>query len=298
MSARHGGIEAARLVAAFGIIWFHMHAPGAQIAYAALALFVVMTADLAGRAVLEHGAWPVWRARARRLIWPFLVWSAVYLALEAARARSLPDPSALALNPWMVLQGGEFHLWFLPFAAIALLGLQVVPMLVQATGRVGDAVWVLAVVAAGAISAISYALHDQVVMPAPFGSWAFALPAVFLGYLMAAARAAGRPWPAAGFLLLVTVSASALGILNGVLQLLIAAIALTLGWALPLSGAVWPRAGALAFGIYLTHPAVALILFRYAPQTEGTVPGVLIIFFASLALTAALRRVRLLRAIL
>lgn len=48
-------IEGLRFTAAFGIVWFHMQAPGQPFAYSALAVFLVLTADLSAGSLQRWG---------------------------------------------------------------------------------------------------------------------------------------------------------------------------------------------------------------------------------------------------
>jgi hypothetical protein len=51
---RNGGIDASRLICAFGIAWFHSDAPGARVAYLALPFFPVLLAMPSGAGMAQR----------------------------------------------------------------------------------------------------------------------------------------------------------------------------------------------------------------------------------------------------
>ena len=60
------------------------------------------------------------RLRTRRVLWPWLVWSAAYGIGYVLLAVKSPDTSLRDLfDPWMVVAGTSVHLWFLPFIFVA-----------------------------------------------------------------------------------------------------------------------------------------------------------------------------------
>lgn len=134
---RNGFVDYCRLIAAFGIVWFHTGAPGYLLAYAGLPFFLVLLA-LPSRLGMAD--------RARRLLLPFLIWSAIYALFRAWNAAEHGQALFGWWKPWMVLTGASIHLWFLPFAFLVAL---VAPAL-----RASKVALLLPVLAAGLLSAI------------------------------------------------------------------------------------------------------------------------------------------------
>ena len=147
----------ARLLAALAIIW--IHAAGTNHSTVLARFAVPFFTCVAVLFVVEKGRreplslWPGWsRARAVRLYLPFLAWSAVYLAFKFAKKILAPE-QANDFGGWEILiWGGAYHLWFLPF--ILVVSVAVFPVASLAGGnrmlRLGLAL--LAAAAAGCIA--------------------------------------------------------------------------------------------------------------------------------------------------
>jgi len=285
----HPPIEGLRFVAAFGIVWFHMQAPGQPYAYAALAVFLALTADLS-LGVLDRGGPRVFlRRRLVRVGLPWVVWSAFYLAVGLATGVAMPD----FLGDWRALLiGPEMHLWFLPFVLLASGLVLGVKLWADAAGSPNGPVILMALASFVALVAQTWGA-----LPAPFAQWAFALPPFLLGLVMALARRFGAAWLEPAFLFAVIGLSLATQSTEGLLQLLIAWPVLWVVWRLPPGGNGLVELGGLSFGIYLIHPFLALVLFKFAPWAEGRILGVVGLFVVSALAVAVLRRVPGLRAI-
>jgi hypothetical protein len=107
---RNNWIEALRVIAAFGIVWFHADIPGRRIAYSGLALFLALSTYLECQRdpdrPLELGK------LASRLLTPWAAFYAFYVVLDLVRHRDWVQGNPLS---W-VLEGPSPHLWFLPYA--------------------------------------------------------------------------------------------------------------------------------------------------------------------------------------
>ena len=157
-ATRNGLIDYGRFLAALGIVWFNTQAPGSRVAYMALPFFLVLL-SMPSNASLS--------TRAKRLLWPFLTWSLVFAMLNTALAVKNQSP---LLDWWkwnMVLTGTWIHLWFLPFAFLAVL---VSPWLRHPLASLGAAVLVATLIA-------FYGTPETV----PFGQWAFGIIPVLVG---------------------------------------------------------------------------------------------------------------------
>jgi len=60
------------------------------------------------------------RKRAWRVLWPWVVWSALFVLDRLGSAAISPQRSVgESFYPWMLASGTEMHLWFLPFIFVA-----------------------------------------------------------------------------------------------------------------------------------------------------------------------------------
>jgi hypothetical protein len=178
------------------------------------------------------------RARAVRLLLPWIAWSAVYVVLRRDAA-----PYGWAT----LLIGGSLHLWYLPFAFAASIALG------RWTRSVDRRVWLAACGAASAASSFAD-------VPAPFVQWIGALPAVFLG-LWLRGRSPGAPdarsAAVVGWLVSVAGGVPAAVLAGGTpftggvgCALVAAAFAIRLR-----PSPAWASAATPCYVVYLTHPA-------------------------------------------
>jgi fucose 4-O-acetylase-like acetyltransferase len=127
-SSRVTGLDAARVLATLGIVWVHVaEIQGQPEAYCSLGRFgtsfyTLAALFLSSRAgVLLKAARPgdIIRRRAKRLLVPFVVWSALYAAFYFITMYPQGYPVAVITRYWGPLFGTAPHLWFLPFAFVA-----------------------------------------------------------------------------------------------------------------------------------------------------------------------------------
>ena len=86
MPTRNGLLDLAKWVGSIGIVWFHIGLPGADIGYAALPFFVAYLAYFGvGRPLAD---------RARRLLVPWVIWSAIFAVAKVLQAMALGTPIA------------------------------------------------------------------------------------------------------------------------------------------------------------------------------------------------------------
>jgi fucose 4-O-acetylase-like acetyltransferase len=251
---RNASFDYARLAAVFGVVLFHARAPGAAWGYAGLpyflllmGLFVVPTAERVGTADFV-------RSRARRLLVPWLTWSAIYGTLLVADALANGRPPLDGFAWWMLLTGPAIHLWFLPFAFV-------IGTLLHSVARIrgGDGAktlvplgWAGAGMAFAALG-LAHLRH----LPPPFGQWLFALPGLGLGLLLFVQGGASRIFGVAA----VVSGAWALGWTDNLFPLVLGLTALMLCMAVQLPEKPRSRALAdLAMVVYLAHPLIQFLL--------------------------------------
>jgi peptidoglycan/LPS O-acetylase OafA/YrhL len=279
---RRPAIDLMRFLSAFGIVWAHMLAPGAQFGYVALALFVILSAHLAVRSSRRRGP-GYWRGRVRRILGLWLVWSALYLALDALR---LHDATRLvhAKDPASLLIGPAIHLWFLPFLCLATGLAAVMARLLDSPARLR-----LAAVAAVPLLWLALLVHDRGLVGEPFVQWAFAATPLAYGLLSAAAAPLGMP---ALPLAMVAAATLPMALLRGSFVapfLMSAALLFEAFWRARLAVPLWRLLGSLSLGIYLLHPFFMLVWYHFAGPGVPVALGACAVFLASALATAALR---------
>jgi len=133
--------DAARLVATFGIVWAHVcdaHGLDASVGtlgrfgtsyyILAAALFTVRGYHRSASRKFSEDA----LRKAQRLLWPYVVWSAVYLVYYAAYSYHSGEAFQELALWWGPFAGTALHLWFLPFIFVwGLWGSWTVPRLMK-----------------------------------------------------------------------------------------------------------------------------------------------------------------------
>lgn len=280
------GIDLARFIAAFGVVLAHAQAsPRDWAGHLSLALFAILTAYLAMKSAERAGGRFAYLPRARRLMLPWVIWSLFYWAVEYAVADG-PDRFLPLVDPWSLLYGGFIHLWFLPFIAVAMLLVAPVLSFVTTPQRLIGASALLV-----GLSAPLFWVHEAVVLPMPLPQWAFTLPCYVLGLLVARAHGMKRPdiAIAAGGAL----SLMAIWMGQGApwtFTVIIGFAAFELFWRLPVSGKWALHLGQVAFGIYLVHPFVMLVIYKFEGANIPIMAGAIQNFILSWAVVAFLRR--------
>ncbi len=289
-STHRQGIDLARFIAAFGVVLAHVEAsPIDWVGHVSLALFALLTAFLAVKSAERTGGAYAYGPRARRLLLPWVVWSLFYWVVEAAITDG-PDKFRPLVDPWSLLYGGAIHLWFLPFIGLAM-GLvgPAVSHVTTPARLMGAAVLLVGV------SAPLFWAHETLHLPEPLPQWAFTLPCYALGLLLAKAQGIGRP----GIALATGVVLASLAVWMGqaapwTFAVLAGLLGFELFWRLPPRGSWAVHLGQVAFGIYLIHPFMMLVLYKFTPHLAGPeMPALLpaaVDFLLSWGIVVALRR--------
>lgn len=276
------GLDLGRIVAAFFIVWDHAHAPGWQIGYTALALFLFLTAFLAMQSYERRPGPGFWHKRAVRLLMPWLFWCAFYRVVYEVLSDA---PFALLSDPFTLITGPYFHLWFLPFTAVWLV---LVPLLSRAIRT--PTMLAAAMVALVAISVPLGTVHAGMAFELPVVQWAYSLPLFLLGALHAIAlrlNAAWMTWAAAAAISALLV---ALYPEFWAAQAILALVVFDLLWRLPIK-ATWPTTAAgYAFGVYLLHPFFMLVAYKLFGVEIDPIPAALFTFACTLVATEIIHR--------
>ena len=289
-------LDLLRLVAGLSVVHHHMTRGLLFGVGLGLPLFLVLFFALAAISKKQEGLSGMLRRKGGDLIVPWLRWSAFYVLLLAVTDGVRGGGPTERLEIAMLWTGGHPALWFLPFAAAALLPAHALGRLLRDVPR-PPAVLILIVCAFAATAVAQGALRHGV--PDPWSSWVRSSPAIPWGLSVGTACRAGSPGRRRGLLILISTSA-ALGYLafpqvahpNDLPRRMAIAVPLVcLGFtyrgALP--DAV-RRLAVLSFGVYLVHPFVGKVLIEFfdvlswPPVVHG-----LVAWTVSLALVQAAR---------
>lgn len=257
---RNGTVDYTRLLAAFGIVAFHSSAPGAAIGYAGLPFFIILLAPFGFEQsrLRASGLTSYSKARAVRMLMPWLGWSILYGLAKLAEVFIFGKHFTDEFAPWMLLTGPALHLWFLPFAFCCGFALWLLwPSYQRAQTSDGDRHISLF------FAAVSLSL--PILLPGnnfspPLQQYLFALPAFFLGLAFAFETHSRWHW---ALMAAMSLGLLAFGLPGCGLQLIIAGWIVLLCFALPTQGTHASQfAAKLSLTVYLAHPLVLAITAR------------------------------------
>jgi len=185
MRGRNQTVEALRVVAAFAIVWYHSKAPGMEVAYSGLSFFIILSVSL----VMRNGT-PKQGRLFEQLILPWVIWYAVYAAINVAMGKPvIPTNNGLLAG---VLASSSIHLWYLPFIwlVLTLSG-------ALARGRQQEEVQSFLFVAAAVASTVSILTIPFWVAPSvaagyPWAQYAQAITPVLLAIMLGLASSAAK----------------------------------------------------------------------------------------------------------
>jgi surface polysaccharide O-acyltransferase-like enzyme len=286
---RVAGVDLLRIMAAVGIIWFHMEgAPHRGIGYAGLPVFLLIFFSLVTRQSPARTTVEFVSRRWQRLLKPWLFWSLVYGSCQLAKAAATADwhPLHEILSVKTLFIGTWVHLWYLPYAFVLGLLLHVLNQRISAVNpdaqrRCGpDAqpdrtaalrAWgghVAVVVTATVVGVVTLAacaahLAGRALTP-PLPQWEFGLATIPLGLAVGRSLAVPSRRAQAWLLLMIagaTVGVSALltslGFRSMAVPYSLAVVLVCLAYLWPVrSNAFISAVAPLTFGIYLIHPLV------------------------------------------
>jgi peptidoglycan/LPS O-acetylase OafA/YrhL len=299
------GLRLVRTLAMLSIVAFHIdHEPLFGIAFGLTSLQVVMCALATRRSRAPRFA-AFARKRAKRLLAPWVFWSALYLLFELVRALRWGDGFASHLKPWMWGSGGAYHLWFLPFAFVASLVVVGVKRLVQNAPKRGS---VLFFAALGAVLVLASAPLQSALQPAvPFDCWIDGLPTLAFGLALGTALSIDEVRERhLGIFCIALVGALPI-LLNGALDGVFPASAVLaerygIGVPFVCLGLMVqiPKSRTLAalasvnMGVYLVHVfAIGAVLRLQHSPVIAALPPLLLVYVLCLAAVFGLRRLRI-----
>jgi surface polysaccharide O-acyltransferase-like enzyme len=273
---RNQNVEILRVLAAFGIVWFHAKAPGSDIAYSGLTVFLALSAYFEAARREHHGI----RDLAVKLLVPWAAFMVIFAVKDLALHGTIFGTDDIVAE---ILTGSSPHLWFLPFMFGALVLLIVADRLFPRG--------VVAVAASLGVLALAATMHLWRPWLAeagqPLGSYAYAALPVCFGVAMARARAARlhviAPL-ALAWMGLVSMSETSYVIgLSATVFAVMVPVKTTAKFNL-----VW--LSSTMFGVYLVHP-LALSALKPIRDAGLSIPAAVIAFAMSVAAVMAWRRV-------
>lgn len=273
-------LELLRFICAFSIVWGHLGAPHAIVAYAGLDTFIILSVALSTRAATRQDFGTFMMRRMIRIFIPWVIWSAFYLFFRGLRDGwhtmfQLTDPAWLLIGP-------EIHLWFLPFILISAPFAYIAMHLPH--GRVFGAIMVVVTLP---LSCGLYYVEWNAMLSPPWTQWCFALPPLFYAVI----RVSGRRWGPSFLLVGTLIGMTLLGHPEPAWFLILSAVLFEVflhfdkigRWAGPLGDA--------AFGIYVLHPFFIVIIAHFISLTGHTIFFAELVFLASWAGSYALLRI-------
>lgn len=285
-----------RVVAAYGIVWFHAAAPERHIGYAGLPAFLMMSFFLLGISP-KQPEWSTYlQRRTVRLLLPWLIWSAVYWGLARAPQVLAGAPPQLEVSLGGLLTGGKLHLWYLPAAFLG--------ALLVGAGRRALHHYSMGSVALGGVLCLAALvwLRTQLMVAgtspvaSPWGQWLFAAPSLPVALVIARAAALQDPEAVRRWVGGTVVVACALWLVlpattDQVVSYLVALPLFGLAVCVPVARSrALERAAELTLGIYILHPLMGSLLARAAGLERSTFLYVTSSFLLAAGITAAIRR--------
>ena len=289
-------IDLLRFLAATGIVLDHTLAWG-FVGYPALGLFLILTSYFGIGSYRRSGGADFWATRARRIMIPWLFWCAVYRVVWELVS---DVPFALLTNPFTLLIGPSIHLWFLPFAAAALIFIPSIARDVETRRQL-----VIACVVLVPMSVVLGLIHAKTGLegwliagspiPQPVPQWAYSLPIYVWGALAAVSHRLGYPQITLAAAALSSAVMLALDWDVASVQLILCAVVFEIFYRLPWKGDWMTKLADYAFGIYLMHPFFLLVGYKLFGADMNKALGFAIAFFGAWAGTWAFKRLPVLK---
>ena len=285
---RNGNIDVLRLIAASGIVWFHVGAPGQTVSYSALSLFIILMIVLPLQNPWSGSLRSYVAQRADRLIRPWIIWSGIFACFKIAQANTQNRSIQTEFDWSMLLVGTQTHLWFLPFGFVCSIAAFVATREIDQTSKFVFPFSLL--VAIGSLPISAWALSNE--LPTPLAEWCYGLPAVFFGIAIYFANLSQRKllFVSGGLLAGCLAAYLVSGGSWGLASFLIGVHASILALRLKVLSRPWMQlAAALSMPVYLCHP-LFISLLQAIPGFDGGVETALACIFLSLVLGYAMIR--------
>jgi len=297
-SARIESYDWVRLLAAINVVLFHVSpSPTGYLGRGGVPAFLMIAASIPAMKTGLEAFGPFAAHRARRILVPWLFWSAVFGLVAGARYLHRGIVPEWTVHELLI--GTSMHLWFFPAVFVGTLLVWIVLRLIDPL----DNSRALVLILGGGLGlfAIHAWLSKNGALSVPYGHWAFAAPALAIGMALGlACRESNRSRRAA---LVITVGfAAVLGAglhwaideKGSAISYFLAGTALPATLLLPLhSGVVLQSFTRVSLGVYALHPLVYLGLQSFVGPRLNTVWIALpAVFLGAVAIAALMRLTR------
>lgn len=306
---RIASVERLRIVAIFGIVWFHTEsAVGRSIGYAGLPVFLLIFYIFSTRRLKPENFVPFMKKKANRLLKPWLFWVIVYTLSMLVKQMLQGSDISTVITRHMFFVGPKIHLWYLPFVFMSGLVVNVIHHRIECVSSIwiilfGTILGVLLLYLCSIILTSEAMLSIQLRIPVP--QWIFALPSIPLGFAIARVYSSfqDRIRQQLLFYLGIVVSVETVCLLQiyfGYLTLVVSySIAIVLVCVAFLGksrcGVFLLKFSSLTLGIYLVHPFVGSILNMVGMRALNPWINIVTVFVLSSIVTMLLQKTPLKR---
>ncbi len=291
MSEKIVNIERLRIIAAFGIVWFHTEgAYGRTIGYAGLPIFIMMFCMLI--TVKKSETYRDFVAKkAKRLLLPWIFWCLIYLVVGVAKAYVNKKSISDTFPENVFLTGTSIHLWYLPFSFFIALAINRIQRINIKLSSNSSAL-LTAILGTFTVVLASFMLRNIEIL-VPIAQWIFGLPACIIGFGIGTLL---RDNNKKGIIFVVSI-VTIVCLVMQLYQIIDLAVPYCIGTillvvAIFLQGKIdkfTQYFAPLTFGIYLIHPII-LLLVTHVPFLEKSLfAQVIISFFVASLITKVLK---------
>lgn len=170
----NNSIDIVRILSAFGIVWYHVNAPGGDFGYSGIVCFLELSAFFL---CAQEPSRNYFKKRAERLLIPWLFWSIIYGFLNLAKGHKfLGVADSMTAT---IFTGTYIHLWYLPFLFIC--GLIVSPVVIFIRHWRNTMGVMLVAIIVSDLGLVLSSILRSAVHSAPWAEWLHAFPAVIIG---------------------------------------------------------------------------------------------------------------------
>lgn len=297
-------LDALRVIAAFGVVYFHIvPTPDRFIGYAGLAVFLLSSATVLTMKPRHQDFRAYVGRRARRLLVPWLAWSAIYLSAKGVSKLRHGEALLASIDLGDLLIGPSIHLWYLPFAFVMAIALWNLPPVMNKQHRL-ILMAILTVLSVLLLGLYGW-LPSRFNLVAPVGQWLYGLPSVTLGATLGLIMRSpnNRLIRCSLILCTVVIDLACIGLMfaghyDVAVSYGIAIALICLSLMFRQYRARWVRTlSDLTLGIYLIHPLIIIGWDSFVKVNLPVRTFAILVFLLSAASTVVLRRIPGLRQI-
>jgi len=237
-------------------------------------MFIIIFCALCSRKMCPETVTTLAVSKARRLLVPWLFWSIIFFGVDLLKMEIQNREFSKTFKGYMLITGPSTHLWFLPYAFVAAL---ILNLLQRRVNHIRSSIDILFSGICGIIliSGCSVLLQSTQI-PTPFRQWVFGLPAVMLGFCIGRVYAKISRRTQWIFYCLIACNVVIICLLLTYLGYGRLSVPYGIATALVCAGFIWEgktdpisqKCALLTYGIYLMHPLIGYVL-RYGVVYEA-----------------------------